>query len=112
MDLQEKDIGGIRVIALSGALTADNAEPLCAAVERALPNPGRIVLDLAEMRSVDRAGIGILALLRDRVKKNSGQSLKLACLQVMPRSVFNMLKVSSRFEMYDTIPAALDSFRG
>jgi len=110
MKVQEKDIGNIRVISLEGELTAENAEPLCAAVDRALPNPGRIVLDLAEMRSIDRTGAGVLAILLDRTKDH-GHPLKLACLQIMPRSVFNMIEVCSLFEMYDTLPAALDSFR-
>ena len=76
MEVLEKDIGNIRVIALSGELTSDNAEPLCAAVDRALPNPGRIVLDLAEMRGIDRTGIGVLAMLLDQTK-NNGHPLKL-----------------------------------
>lgn len=110
MEVREKDIGDIRVISLSGELTAETAEPLRAAVARALPEPGRIVLDLAEMKGIDRAGIGVLSILRALTKEN-GQSLKLACLQVMPRSVFNMLKVCSLFEMYDTLPAALEALR-
>lgn len=110
MEVLEKDIGNVRVIVLSGELTAETAEPLRAAVARALPEPGRIVLDLAEMRSIDRTGIGVLAILRD-LTRECGHSLKLACLQVMPRSVFNMIKVCPLFEMYDTLPGALESFR-
>lgn len=110
MEVREKDIGNVRVIALSGELTAETAEPLRAAVARALPEPGRVVLDLVDMRSVDRAGIGVLAILRD-LTKECGHSLKLSCLQVLPRSVFNMIKVCSLFEMYDTLPEALRSFR-
>jgi len=110
MKVLEKDIGNVRVIVLSGALTAENADPLCAAVGRALPNPGRIILDLAEMRSIDQTGIGVLAMLLEQTK-NNGRPLKLACLQILPRSVFNMIEVCPLFEMYDTLSAALDSFR-
>ena len=107
----KKDVGDVRVISLSGALSGENADPLRAAVGRALPRPGRIVLDLAELGGIDRTGVGVLADLRDQVKQ-SGISLKLACLQILPRSVFNMMKVCSLFEVYDTLPAALESFRG
>ena len=109
MDLREKDIGDVRVICLSGALTAENADPLRAAVTRSLPGPGRIVLDLADLRNIDRAGVGVLAELRDQAKR-SGGVLKLACLQILPRSIFNMMNVYSLFDVYDTIPAALESF--
>ena len=110
MVLREKNVGNIRVICLSGALTAEDADSLRIAVEKALPDPGRIVLDLAELTGIDRAGIGVLATLRD-LTKFRGRSLKLACLQVLPRSVFNIVKVYSQFEVYDTLPAVLESFR-
>ena len=110
MDLREKDAGDVRVIFLSGALSAENADPLRAAVGRALPRPGRIVLDLTDLACIDRTGVGVLADLRDQVKQN-GTSLKLACLQILPRSVFNMMNVCSLFEVYDTLPEAMESFR-
>ena len=110
MGINETDRNGIRIIPIRGSFTAANSAWLRNEVEKALPVPGKIVLDLVDMTYIDSSGVGVLGVLRD-LSRSYGHEMKLAGLQMCPRSVFCMLKVYSLFQVYDSLNAALESFR-
>jgi anti-anti-sigma factor len=98
-------LGDTTLFRCTGRLVSSDSEYLRDAV-LTHPQARSVVLDLAEIDSVDAAGLGMLLSLRARAKK-TGTSFKLMNLTPRVEEVFEITKLSDKFEVC-SVPEMLD----
>lgn len=110
MDFAEHRHGAVSVIKPDGAITEIEAEQFLVRLQDAVTSTmGRLVIDTSDVAYIDSAGIEALLDLSDRLAE-SGRSLKLIHVNETLREVFDLVEVSSAFECYDDVNAAVRSF--
>jgi anti-anti-sigma factor len=108
MRIDERRLQGTRVLDLHGVLTGPDASELLLATIRGVMRggPQPVVLHLADVPSIDAAGLGALVGAYGVVKQRGG-TLKLA--RVAPR-VYTLLvvcRLAPEFETFDSVEEAL-----
>jgi anti-anti-sigma regulatory factor len=99
MQMQQRQLGAIRVVEVRGTVIREHAETLLAAMSKLLDLGHRqIVLDLGELTDFDSAAVGTLMASQIRADK-VGAVLKIANAGKSPM-----------FESYDSLDAAFASF--
>jgi anti-anti-sigma factor len=97
LNLTIQVLGDVAVLRCSGRITAEDTEDLRNAV--LTPSDIRtVVLDLAEVSSVDAAGLGILASLRLWATE-TGTQLKLMNLAPLVEEVLEITNLKEQFEI-------------
>ena len=111
MKLQERQIGNVVVLDISGQLrVADGSERLMDKINRLLHEGSRnILLNLDEVSYIDSGGLGQLVSSFTSVKRENG-SLKLLNVGKRTKDLLAMTKLSTVFDTYDTEDQAVDSF--
>ena len=111
MELQERHVGEVVVLDLSGELTlADGSERLKDKINSLLQqNLGDILINLGEVSYIDSGGLGQLVASFTRVKRQDG-SLKLLNLGKQSRNLLSMTKLLLVFDTFDSEEAAVQSF--
>jgi len=70
---------------------------------------GKILLDLEAVSYVDSSGLATLIELLQRLKKTAGR-LRIANMSAKVKSVFEITKLSTLFEIFQSTEAALKEF--
>jgi len=70
-----------------------------------------IVFDFSEVQQIDSAGVEMLLKCLERVMSLDGD-LKLAALTPQASVILELTRVDRLFEMFATVDAAVESFRG
>ena len=70
---EQLDLHGIRLLRLSGSLTQQDMEALEPAVEKALPDGSRAVVDLADVDMVTTPGLALLISISQRLRDTRGR---------------------------------------
>ncbi|MER5767899.1 STAS domain-containing protein [Streptomyces sp. NPDC001985] len=98
---------GALVLALTGELDHDTAEPLREALSAGVQErPARILVDCAELRFCDSTGLNVL--LRARLNAlESGIGLELAALRPPVARMFDITGAHTVFRVYESLGAAL-----
>jgi anti-anti-sigma factor len=96
LNLTIQDLEDVTVFHCAGRILAGDAIGLSSAV--IARSDMRIVLDLAEIRSVDAAGLGTLVDLQNWAKAN-GRQLKLMNLSPRLTSLLHLTKLDGVFEV-------------
>jgi anti-anti-sigma factor len=110
MEVVEIIKGAVKVLKPRGPLVAADADQFKrAALEASQANLGRFVIDAAGVPYVDSRGLEVLAELGDELN-SSGQTLKLCGTNETIREVLDLTELSSLFEYYEDINAAVRSF--
>ena len=110
MRMQEQQLGAIRVIEVVGSVMQEDAETLRAAIAKRLEVGHRqIVLDLAGLTDFDSAALGTLMASQIRAEK-AGAALKIANPGKRLRGLLEVTRLTTMFESYDSVDAALASF--
>ena len=110
MDILEQTHGAVRVLKPKGPLVAADADQLKrVASEAARNNLGRIVLDTSAVPYLDSRALEVLAELSDELG-DSGLTLKLCGTNETVREVLDLTELSSLFEHYEEVNAAVRSF--
>lgn len=111
--LVEKMVHDVLVLDARGRITlGDETEKLRTKIhECAQAGQLRIVLDLGEVTYVDSAGLSTLVAAYTTVRKQGGE-LKLLNLTRRIQDLLQITRLSTVFERYDSLPAALASFGG
>ena len=112
MELEERHVGDVVVLDLSGqlTLTADGSERLKDKINSLLQQGLRdIVVNLGEVTYIDSGGLGQLVASFTRVTRQDG-SLKLLNLGKQSKSLLSMTKLLMVFDTYDNEEAAVQSF--
>lgn len=107
-EVVERD--GVLVVVPDGRLVAACTDDLKSLVSGRLETTSKVVFDLSKMSHIDSSGLGALVQLLQKATAKGG-TIRLACLQAHPRVVFNITKVYRMFEIFDTLEAALASFK-
>ena len=110
MDYHFELIDNVMKVSLDGRLVAACSEEFKDTMMDRLKDQKSIIFDLKMMQHIDSSGLGALVSVLQWVNANGGV-IKLACLQPRPKIVFEITKVHRVFEIYDTVEAALESFK-
>ena len=111
MELQERQIGNVVVLDISGQLkVADGSERLMDKINSLLYEGSRnILLNLDDVSYIDSEGLGQLVSSFTSVTRENG-SLKLLNVGKRTKDLLAMTKLLTVFDTYDTEHQAVDSF--
>jgi anti-anti-sigma factor len=110
VDIQEREQNGITIFALKGKVDTEGAMDLDIALHAALAEgKTKLILDMAELRYINSAGLRSLADALTRAKEAQGD-LKLVALNTRIRRVFEIVGFDNFFQMYDNLDEAMKTF--
>ena len=105
-----KDARGVVVIAVDGQLIVGNRHELKQKVMDAVEAGERkILIDFTETGYIDSSGLGALVSLSKKLRDTGGE-LRLAGLNEDLRTLFELTKLDSLFNIADTADQALAGF--
>ena len=113
LNIVEKLIEGVTVLDLRGRITlGPETETLRTRVKRVLEDGrSRILLDLGEVNYIDSAGLSTLVACYTSARRVGGE-LKLLRLTQHVHGLMHITRLSTVFEIYDTLSDAQRSFKG
>ena len=113
MEISERTSGNVTVVDLNGKLNLGEPTQLLHDKVNSLLQQGRknIVLNLADVASVDSGGLGELVRTLTTMHKHGG-SLKVANLPRRVQDLLVMTRLVTVFDTYDDEGAAVKSFAG
>ena len=110
MEIIEKKIGSIIIIALGGRLDAyassDVEQKLNALVDA---DEVRLVVNLERLDYISSSGLRVLLTSLKKVRKREGD-IKLACMKPLIKEVFDVAGFSQLFSIYDLEDVAVQAF--
>jgi anti-sigma B factor antagonist len=111
MEMTDEVVGKATVLKLRGRLDAVSAISLKDRVKD-FTGTGQncLVIDMAEVDYVDSSGLGSMVACLRSVNKLGGD-IRIASLQDRVRAVFELIRLHHVFEIFDAVPAAVDSFQ-
>jgi anti-sigma B factor antagonist len=107
----EKMVGGILLLDVRGQITLGEETGVIREKIKALLEAGhmRIIVDLAEVTYIDSAGLATLVWAYTSSRKLGG-NVKLLHLTKRVRDLLQITRLSTVFELFDTVEAAQQSF--
>jgi len=113
LHIVEKLIRGVMLLDLRGRITLGPETELVRTRVKQVVEAGhsRIILDLGEVDYIDSAGLATLVASYTSARKAGGE-LKLLRLTKLVNSLMQITRLSTVFEIYDTVDDALKSFSG
>ena len=110
MDITQSEVNDITVITLKGRIDSEGAVDLDLALHTAASEGKlKMVLDLAEVRYLNSAGLRTLADILT-ITREGGGDLRLAVLNPKVQRVFQIIGFDKFFNIYDTLEAASKDF--
>jgi len=111
MTIQERVVGSIVVLDLSGKLVLGDGDTLLKDKIHSLVFQGRkqIILNMGGVSYMDSSGLGALVASSLTAKNNSGQ-IKLVALTKRIQDLLAIAKLLTIFDSYDTEAEAISSF--
>lgn len=97
-------------VAIHGQLVVTNRQEfkdvVLAAVEQGAQ---RVLVDFSETGYIDSSGLGALVSLNKRIRERGGE-LRLAALNEDLRTLFELTRLDTLFELHDSVADAVASF--
>jgi len=111
MNITNKEINGVSVVALNGRIVLGEESTALREKVKSLLGAGkkRIVLDMSNVTYIDSAGLGILVAAHVSAKKQ-GAALHLSNLGNKFRDVLQITRLLTVFSVFDTEAEAIKSF--
>ena len=111
MQIDERNIGDVKVLDLKGKITLGEGDELLKDKVNSLVNQGtkKIVLNLAEVPYIDSAGLGEIVRTYTTVSRQGG-SLKLLNLTKRITDLLSITKLLTVFETFESENDAIRSF--
>jgi len=111
LEIKEKESGGVTILTLSGRVVLGEESNQLRTKLKDLLSKGktRVVLDLAEVKYIDSAGLGTLVAGYTSAQ-NQGAAVKLANLTKKFDEQLHITKLVTVFDVYDSAEAAVKSF--
>lgn len=110
MGLTSSQHHDVTLIRIDGQLTVGNRQELKTAVQEALDRSGRkLLLDCTATGYIDSSGLGALVTIARRARE-AGADMRLAGLNEDLRSLFELTKLDTLFEIYPDTEHALAGF--
>lgn len=107
-DLSRADRDGIAVLAVSGDVDVDTAEPLREQLTGLLSERDAVV-DLSGVLFVDSTGLGVL-VRGYREARGSGHRMAIAGTPQRVLDIFELTQLTTLFALFPDVDAALESF--
>ena len=111
LEIAQRDSNGVTVLALTGRVVLGDESSQLRTKLKALLEGGnkKLVLDLAEVKYIDSAGLGALVAAFTSAQ-NQGAGMKLANLTKKFDEQLHITKLVTVFDVYDTVEEAVKSF--
>jgi anti-sigma B factor antagonist len=111
LEIKERDSNGVTVLALAGRVVLGDESSQLRTKIKALLAGGKkkLVLDLAEVKYIDSAGLGTLVAGYTSAQ-NQGANIKLANLTKKFDEQLHITKLVTVFDVYATADEAVKSF--
>ena len=110
MSFEISDAEGVTLVRVNGELTVGNRERFKQVVlQRVADGDRKFVMDFAESSYIDSTGLGSLVSLSRKIREAGGR-LRLAGLNEDLRTLFELTKLDTVFEIADTRAAAMADF--
>ena len=111
LDIKEKETDGVTVLVLSGRVVLGEESNQLRTKLKDLLGQGktRLVLDLAEVKYIDSAGLGTLVAGYTSAQ-NQGAGIKLANLTKKFDEQLHITKLVTVFDVYESVAEAVKSF--
>ena len=110
MNFRISDSGGIVLVEVDGELIVGNREEFKQSVlERVESGERKFVVDFQESSYIDSSGLGALVSLSRKIREAGGE-LRLAGLNEDLRTLFELTKLDTLFQISDTRALALENF--
>ncbi len=110
MDIQEKKVGSVSVVVLSGRLDAyasgDVEQKLNALVDC---SEVRLVVSLEKLDYISSSGLRVLLATLKKVRKQQGD-IKLACMKPYIKEVFDIAGFTQLFSIHEIEDTAVNAF--
>src|SRR5699024_2387311 len=107
MQIQEERKGAVTVLRPMGPLAQGDVEQFTGRLEQVRDQSlGRFVVDMSASAFIDSKGLEALVDVHDELAR-SGQSLRVCGLNETLREVFNLTELSSLFESFEDVGAAV-----
>ncbi len=107
MPFSAEKVNGVMVIDVEGQLIVGNRQELKQKILEELDRgERRFVVDFARTGYIDSSGLGVLVSLSKKVREVGGE-LRLANLNDDLRTLFELTKLDTLFQIYDSREAAL-----
>jgi len=113
LTIDERTIGDVTVLKLSGALLLDDGEVALRTSVQKLLAQGRtkLVLDLEGVTHVDSSGVGVLVAKLQAIRRQGGD-IRLAHLTARYQRLLTTMRVLPLFNIFEDETAAVQSYRG
>jgi len=110
MSFSIRDDGDITIVTVDGELTVGNRQELKANVlDRLERGDRKFLIDFSSSSYIDSSGLGVLVSLSKKIRE-AGGALRLAGLNEDLRTLFELTKLDTLFQIADTRAAALADF--
>ena len=108
MEIEEKDAGSVKILALTGRLDAYSSGEVEKSIT-GLIDEGcvRIVVNLEDVEYISSSGLRVMLAALKRLRKLNGE-LSLACLRPYVKEVFDIAGFTQLFAIYDREVDAVD----
>ena len=110
MSFTEKTESGIYIVGVDGQLVVGNRHELKQKITDALDAGSRkFMVDFTSTGYIDSSGLGVLVTLARKIGEMGGQ-IRLACLNEDLKTLFELTKLDTLFEIHDSVESAVDGF--
>lgn len=110
MDIMQSEKNGITVITLKGRIDSEGAVDLDLALHTATSEgKNKMILDMAEVRYLNSAGLRTLADVLT-ITRDEGGDLRLASLNPKVQRVFQIIGFDKFFNIYESVEIASKDF--
>lgn len=111
MEINRRESGEIIIFDINGEIDLYNAPEIKEKIKEEMnKNKVNIVINLDKVSYIDSSGIGVLISSLSNLKKVGG-ALKLINVYASVRKVFELTKLTSFFDIYDSETDALAAFK-
>ena len=112
ISIRETDNGNFVIFDINGEIDLYNAPEIKDQI-KAMMDKGKvnIIINLDKVSYIDSSGIGVLISSLSNLKK-AGGCLKIINVYASVRKVFELTKLTSFFDIYDSEQEAIDSYTG
>lgn len=97
---------GVRVIDISGEITAFSEEEISGAHSKAGEGADAVILNFTDLQYMNSGGIGLLVTILIRAQR-SGQALRAYGLSEHYRQIFNLTRLDEAIGIYDDETSAI-----
>jgi len=109
MEIRDREENGFVVLDISGEIDLYNAPEIKEFINKKIEEQKyNVVINFQEISYIDSSGIGALISTLSNLKKYQG-TLKITNIHDSVKKVFELTKLTSFFEIYDSVETALNS---